>query len=237
MIDLHCHILPGLDDGPATLDDAVAMARGAVADGIKTLVATPHVFDGRYEVQAGPRDAALAALRRRLAEEGIALEVLPGSDCHLHEHLVEMLQQSPDHSLNRAGRGFLVEWPEALVPAGFDAFLFRAEIANLTPVLTHPERHPEIQARPDRLDGFIAQGLQLQITAGSLLGLFGRRAQSTARTLLAKGWVHVLASDAHDPETRAPRLSAARREAERLLGPAAVDLVTRHPAALLGIET
>ncbi|MFH0911714.1 MAG: CpsB/CapC family capsule biosynthesis tyrosine phosphatase [Planctomycetota bacterium] len=233
MIDLHCHILPGLDDGPATLDEAVRMARIAWQDGIRTLVATPHAFDGRFDVKPSERDRALQGLRDALQQEEIALTLLAGSDCHLSEHLLPSLRDTPAHSLNQAGRAMLVEWPMEIIPAGFDQFLFEARLMGLTPVLTHPERHPEIQECPECLQHCMEQGLRLQATAASLTGFFGREACRTAEILLYKGWVYILATDGHNAVTRRPVLSEALQRAKSIMGFHAIDLVTTNPASLI----
>ena len=216
MIDLHCHILPGLDDGPRTMEDAISMAQIAVADGITTIVATPHAFDGTYNVTPEQRDEVLAAFRQVLSEKKIPLKVLPGSDCHLSEHLIENLRKSPAHTLNGTGKAFLVEWPFDLVPAGFDELVFQAEILDLEPILTHPERHHEVQKRPELIGPWVEKGVRIQVTAGSLLGHFGQSARQTAEKLLRSGWVHAIATDAHDPLGRPPKLCEAMAVAKAL---------------------
>lgn len=234
MIDLHCHLLPGLDDGPETLDEAVAMARIAVADGITTVVATPHMFDGAFEVAPERRDTALAELTARLAAEAIPLRVLAGGECRIHEHLLTRLQTAaPRYTLNGTGRCCLLEWPEGVVPPHFEQFLFAAQIAGLQVLLAHPERHADIQRKPELLERLVERGLLLQISAGSLTGAYGRGARRAAERLLAAGSVRVLATDAHDPDSRPPLLTAAVERAVELLGPVARNLVTTFPAALL----
>lgn len=236
MIDLHCHILPGLDDGAAAMSDAIEMARIAVDDGIEIAAATPHAFNGIFDVTYETRDRAIQEFRSCLAEEGIPLEILPGSDCHISEHLLPILKTSPAYSLNETGRAFLLEWPPQLIPAGFREFLFEARIADLKCVLTHPERHPEVQEDPEIIGDLIDSGLHVQIGAHGLMGLFGDEARHTAEKLLSRGWVHVIASDAHDSEIRKPVLSEALARARQIIGSAAVDLVTTNPAELLGLD-
>ncbi len=236
LIDIHCHILPGLDDGAAALEDAIEMARIAVDDGIEIAAATPHAFNGISDVTHETRDRAIQEFRSCLAKEGIPLEILPGSDCHINEHLLPTLKTSPAYSLNETGRAFLLEWPTQLIPAGFQEFLFEAQIAGLKCVLTHPERHPEVQENPKIIGDMINGGLYVQIGAHGLMGLFGDETQHTAEKLLSEGWVHVIASDAHDPKIRKPILSEALACAKQIIGPAAVDLVTVNPANLLGLN-
>ena len=234
MIDLHCHILHGVDDGPATLEQSVCMARVAAGDGVATVVASPHVFHPRFDVSLAARDAALSALRTRLQEEGIPLDVLPGAECRINENLLNCLENDTRLLLGNGSKSVLVEWPTEMIPIGFDDFLFEARSANLTPILAHPERYDEVQADWRCLEAFVEADLVLQLTAGSLLGAFGRRVQRTAEKLLKRGWVSVIASDAHDCDVRTPRLAAAVERARRLVGDAALDLVTTNPARLIG---
>jgi protein-tyrosine phosphatase len=233
MIDLHCHILPGVDDGAATLADALAMARAAVADGITTIVATPHAFKGPLNVPVSRRDDALAELREALQTQNIDLTILPGYECQIHENLLNILRTTPAYTLNGAGRTFLLELPSDFIPPGLEQFLFNAQMANLDPILVHPERNLEVQKNPAVLATLIDRGLQIQLTAGSLTGEFGWRARRTAKKLLTNGWVQVLASDAHNPTRKAPMLSKALEIARDLIGPSAIDLVEANPARLL----
>ena len=218
------------------MSDAIEMARIAVDDGIEITAATPHAFNGVLDVTEETRDRAIQEFRSCLAEEGIPLEICPGSDCYISEHLIPTLKTSPAHSLNGTGRAFLLEWPPQMIPAGFQEFLFETRIAGLKCVLTHPERHPEVQEKPEIIGELIDNGLHVQIGAHGLTGLFGEETRHTAEKLLSKGWVYVIASDAHDPKIRRPILSEALARADRIIGSEAVDLVTTNPAELLGLD-
>jgi protein-tyrosine phosphatase len=233
MIDLHCHILAGVDDGAETLNRAIAMARIAVADGITTIVATPHAFKGPLNVPVDRRDAALSQLREALRAQNIDLTVLPGYECQIHENLLDTIQTTPAYSLNGAGRTFLLELPSNFLPPGLDNFIFNAQMANLQPVLVHPERNLEVQRNPAVLAKFIDLGLLLQVNAASLTGGLSWRARRTAKKLLTNGWVQVIASDAHNPTRKPPVLSKALAIARDLIGPSAIDLVEANPARLL----
>jgi protein-tyrosine phosphatase len=221
VIDLHCHILPGLDDGPPDLEGALAMARLAAADGVTAVVATPHVFDGRYETTRAAAEAALARLRAAIAAERISLEVHLGSDCRLDERLFDPARRA-DVLTIAGGRYLLIEFPHEMVPPCIEASFFRLRAAGIEPVLTHPERNRELQGRGGiaRLEAWVAAGLPLQVTGESLTGGFGREAGALGAALVRRGLCHVVASDGHSAAWRPPVLAAARAAVERLAGAA-----------------
>jgi len=229
MIDLHAHILPGLDHGPADWDEALEMCRIAVADGITTLAATPHVS----EVFPNSRqriEAAAAELRQRLGDFGIPLKVVAGGDYHVQPDL------SPENVITLGGNGryFLLEFPYQLLPPRADFFVKVLLDRGLLPIVTHPERIASLQRDWRRLEPLVKCGALVQVTAGSLLGEFGPAATAAAARFLKEGWVHLLASDAHWARERAPRLAEGCAAAARVVGePAARALVDRNPRAIL----
>jgi protein-tyrosine phosphatase len=229
VIDLHTHILPGLDHGAADWDEAVAMCRIAVADGIATLAATPHVseiFPNRPAAIA----AAVAELRRRLVVSGVPLAVVAGGDYHIDPDL------APENVLTLGGNGryFLLEFPYQVLPPRADAFVRVLRQRGLVPIVTHPERTVSLQRDWRRLEPLVKEGALVQVTAGSLLGDFGPPAAAAAVRFLKNGWVHLLASDAHWARERVPRLAAGRDAAARVLGKAGAQaLVEANPTAVL----
>jgi protein-tyrosine phosphatase len=229
VIDLHAHILPGLDHGPEDWDEALAMCRIAVADGITTMAATPHVSE---IFPNSPRRivAAVGELQLRLANAGVQLAVVPGGDYQIRPDL------APGNVLTLGGNGryFLLEFPHLVLPPRADAFVRALIERSLTPIVTHPERMAPIQHDWRRLEPLVTEGALVQITAGSLLGHFGSRAMDTAGLLMEEGWVHLLASDAHWSRERTPRLAAARAAAANVLGEARAEaLVVANPRAIL----
>jgi len=229
MIDLHTHILPGLDHGPGDWDEALEMCRIAVADGITTLAATPHVSEV-FPNSSQRIEAAIGDLRQRLADAGVPLTVVAGGDYHIRPDL------SPRNVLTLGGNGryFLLEFPYQVLPPRADLFIRLLLHRGLTPIVTHPERTVSLQHDWRRLEPLIKEGALVQITAGSLLGHFGRPAAAAAERFLKKGWVHLLASDAHWARERVPQLAAGRDAAARFLGPAgARALVEANPRAVL----
>ena len=208
MIDLHCHILPNIDDGARTVDDSLDMARAFVADGVFSVAATPHVRDD-YPTTVAQMEAAVGLLRYELASAGIDLEVLTGAEIAL-----DYVRRLTHVDLRRFGLGgspafVLVEFPYYGWPLGLAAEIERLASDGITPVIAHPERNREVQAQSERMGEIVARGGLLQVTAASVDGRLGRRAQRCAFELIELGLVHLLASDAHHPMVREVGLTAA----------------------------
>lgn len=212
MIDLHSHILPGLDDGAATLDDALGIAEAAVADGIRVVAATPHVRAADYPTSAEQMERQLDALQRELREAAVPLKLLPGGEIAL-----DRLPELGDEELRRFGlagnpRYLLLEAPYFGWPLGIEDTLFQLRLRGFTTVLAHPERNGEVQASPERLAPLVERGTLVQLTAASLDGRLGPGPQKTGLRLLELGLAHLLASDAHAPTLRQIGMAAAVRE-------------------------
>lgn len=236
MIDIHTHILPGLDDGAGSVEEALAMARCAVADGIRIMVATPHVITGLYP---NSRKAVLEALEQfkgALQENAIPLTVLPGAEYRLEPELSERLIRGELLTINDGGRYLLVEMPAMLVPDFAVQVFYKLRLQGVTPIIAHPERNAGFVREPGLLYDLVSRGALAQVTAGSLTGLLGSAAAAGARKFLERGYVQFIASDAHSSSERGPLLAEAAREAERLLGEEpGRRLVTGNPQrAILG---
>jgi len=233
MIDLHAHVLPGIDDGPKTLADSLDLLRAAHADGIARVAATPHVRED-YPTRPEEMERLLAEVREAARAEGIPIEVLPGGEIALTQ-----LAELEDDDLRRFGLGgnpalLLLEFPYQGWPLALQEQAFRLAARGFTVVLAHPERSAEVQEEPTRLAPLVEAGVLVQLTAASVDGRLGRRPQQCARALLDAGLAHVLASDAHAPAVRAAGLSAA---AEALDSPElALWLTDAVPRALLAGE-
>ena len=208
MIDLHSHILPGLDDGSRTVEDARALARRAAEDGVTAIAATPHVRSD-YPTRAEEMERGVSRLREDFLAEGIDVEVLPGGEIDLG-----MLASLDDDGLRRftlaqSGRYLLLEFPYTGWPAGLEETVYGLGLRGLLPILAHPERNREVQSKPERLAEAVRMGALVQLTAASLDGRIGSSSQAAANKLLELGLAHVLASDAHTPEIREAGLAAA----------------------------
>ena len=219
MIDIHCHILPGLDDGAGTMDEALSMARMAASDGIHTIVASSHMTPGVYDNTPDRICAAAEALDDRLRREGIPIRIVPGADVRITPELL----RGNGHYLciGRRTPYLLLEFPHDLIPPGSDRLIGALRDRGVVPVITHPERNADLQRRPEKLTPFIEMGCLVQVTAMSLTGEFGPRALDAAERLMKEGRVHCIATDAHDTVKRPPILFRAVRRAGELVGEAA----------------
>lgn len=217
MIDLHCHLLPSLDDGPADLATSLAMARMAVADGIRVTACTPHIYPGLYENDMAGIEVAVAALRTALADEGIGLELVVGADTHLAPDLLQSVRQRRVPTL-AGSRYLLLEPPHHVAPPRFEDTVFQLMAAGLVPVITHPERLSWIEGHYAIFGRLVKAGAWMQVTAGSVTGRFGRRPRYWAERMLDERLVHVLATDAHDVRRRPPLLAEGRDAAAKRVG-------------------
>lgn len=210
MIDLHSHILFGLDDGASELDISIEMARIAVADGITHMACTPHVQEGVYPNNSTTIRPVVEVLQQALRELHIPLTLFCGAEAHLSWDLPDRLLRGEIPTLNDT-RYFLLELPHLVVPPKLQEFVMRLKDAGLIPVITHPERLSWAERRPDLLAKIAELGCPLQLTADSLLGRFGIAAQQKAAGFVDAGLLACVASDAHSPRARAPRMSAAMK--------------------------
>lgn len=234
MIDLHSHILPGVDDGVETEEAAVEFARVAEQDGIEIVVATPHCREGFY---VNDRDAVLSAvtaLRARLAREGLSLRVEPGAEVHICPSLVDRIRDGRAPTLGDNGKTLLLELSLSQYPVELENTVFQLKLAGVEVLFAHPERIGYFQEDVSRYEAVIRLGAYGQITTGSVLGLFGDATREFSEELLRKGLVHVLASDAHNSRGRPPVLSKAQAAMLPLVGAERAAAMTgAAPRALL----
>jgi protein-tyrosine phosphatase len=234
VIDLHCHVLPGLDDGPADLAGSVMIARLAAADGTRTMVATPHIRED-YSFELDLIAEGTNAVNERLEQEGVGLRVVPGGEVAL-----SILSQLRPADLAKvtlgSSRSLLVESPYQEATDTVEDTLFSLQVGGYYPILAHPERSPSFMKDPDRLEALVERGVLCSVTAASMAGRFGRTVQRFTRLMFERGLVHDVASDAHDIRKRAPGLSAGFRLLDQQLPGvlSQIDWFTRDaPAALL----
>ncbi len=231
MVDLHSHILPGLDDGSRNVAESVEMARIAAEDGITHMVATPHMFNG---LSQNPEPSDVVGRVQALQQEiGDSLTVLPGNEVHIAHDIVEKAAAAKVMSINRKNY-MLIELPSMNVPVGASELFDKLQINGITPILVHPERNIQIQNQPSLVEEFIKRGTRIQATAMSITGEFGSSAQRTVRTLLRHNCVHFIATDAHRAGRRPPVLSAGRDGAAEIIGEEpARRLVEDNPRAVI----
>jgi len=218
LIDLHIHILPGFDDGAGDLEEALTMARRACDDGISAVVATPHVITGLYSPSKEKILAAVGRFNDILHDNGIPLDILPGSEYRLEPDLPERATRGELLTLNDTGRYLLVELPAAFFPSYTKRVVYELLLRGIVPVIAHPERNAAFIKDPSLLHDLVARGALVQVTAGSVTGLFGSSAAGAAKVFLEHGCAHFIASDAHSSRGRVPVLSPAVREVEKILG-------------------
>jgi len=230
MIDLHCHILPNLDDGPTDMQTSIDMAKIAAEDGIKTIVATPHIND-KLHSNLNIR-ALVSELNINMEYQNIPVKVLQGGDVFA----LAPPSQLKDYTVNNS-RYILLEFPRNYLPTNFKEILFSWALEGLCPIITHPERNLTIMKKPDLLLDMLHGNVFVQITAGSLTGKFGRDEQACSSYLLQKKAVHFIATDAHSNEYRRPILSRGLKQAEKIVGKGmAMKLVLDNPSAVLNDE-
>lgn len=207
MLDLHNHILPGLDDGALNWEQALAMARMALNDGVTGIVCTPHWVSGYYDNTLPKVMAITDTFREKLKEEDIPLLIYPGSELRLDYNLTERIKSGEVMTLNNTGRYALVEFPTEILPHNLDSFFWELQVNDITPILSHPERHAIMMQNTSMLYKWVENGVLVQITSASLLGRFGSHVRRYAESLLEHRLAHILATDAHGLSMRTPRLA------------------------------
>lgn len=215
MIDIHHHCLPGVDDGPHTMAESVDLCRMAADEGIETIVATPHVLRGRWKNTSRAQLAKI--LDDLVATVGDRPRIILGSEYFFGHDMDEMLRTESILPL-AGGRYVLVEFSSHTVPPLVRDPLYRVQLEGWVPVIAHPERNIVFQSKPEFLASLIRIGVKTQITTGSVTGEFGPEAQAAAVDWLRRGWVHVMATDAHNVTKRQPRFRAARQRVAELVG-------------------
>lgn len=235
-VDIHCHLLPGVDDGAADWDESLAMARLAVADGIGTVVATPHQLGNSRQNDGRMIRARTAHLQEFLEQNGVPLRVLPGAEIRVEPDLIEAIRAGELLTLSDRGRYVLLELPhEIYLP--LEGLLADLRRAGLTGILAHVERNQGILAQPAVAESLVAAGCLLQVTAASLIGAFGRNVQALAEQLIYRRLAHFIATDAHGAASRRPQMRRAYDRVMKLAGYEAAETLCRHhPAALIRDE-
>ncbi|MFC5532212.1 tyrosine-protein phosphatase [Cohnella yongneupensis] len=232
MIDIHTHILPGLDDGADSMTTALAMARAAAAEGITDIIATPHHANGRYTNPASDVQNALWDFQSRLHTEGIPVTLHAGQEVRVHDGLLEAWTKG--ELLTLAGSSYLlIELPGPDIPQEIRDWVRGLVASGIRPIIAHPERNRVIRENPRLLADLIALGARAQVTTHSLLGDFGEHVKKAAWALCRAGLIHIVSSDAHHVERRAFSLSQAYRAIASRLGPEWSDYYRHNAACLL----
>jgi len=214
MIEIHYHLLYGVDDGPRDLAASLALAEASIAEGVTHIVATPHA-NFRYGFDPSLNRAKLEELNQRLTGR-VTLGL--GCDFHLSiENVADAFEHPAEYTIN-GGRYLLVEFPDFAIPPNFSDVLYKFTLRGIVPIVTHPERNPVLLTKPELMKPWIRCGCLVQITAASLVGKFGGRAQSFCHQILKKNWVHLVASDAHSVDRRPPMMEPACKSLTKAYG-------------------
>jgi protein-tyrosine phosphatase len=239
MIDMHCHILPGIDDGPGMMLESLSMARQAVADGIHTIVATPHALGGTYPNSPAKIIRETELLQIALKAENIDLKLYSGCEVHNCLNMAARIKAGEATFLNQVKKHILVEFPFELVSKEFIQELSKVVDSGITPVLGHPERSKKTYHNPMVLYDLITMGCLVQINSTSINGGFGPEILECAKNLLIHRMVHIVGSDAHSAGYRAPLLSLAVKNCGETLGnqSEALKMVLDRPQQILEGQT
>ena len=235
MIDLHCHILPGLDDGARDLDQAVEMARIAHEDGIEIIVGTPHLFNGSFAYDdLGVFEEKRELLERALTAGDCPLKVLSGAEVHITHDLVASVRRHRERLVLAGGSYIFVEFPHDHVFQGVKDLFFELMSERVTPIIAHPERNMAFARFPKQLFDLVEMGALAQVNGGSLLGRYGPDSEAAALRFLELGLVHFISSDGHNTHSKPPRLAAAAERAAAVIGrDKASALVRDNPRAVI----
>jgi protein-tyrosine phosphatase len=222
MIDIHSHILPGIDDGANTIYDSIDMAKQAVTEGIHTIIATPHHRNGKYDNVKSDILPLVKEVNDRFKEEQINLEVLPGQECRIYGEILEDYQKGDILPLNQVSQYLFIEFPSSSVPRYAEKLLYDIQVAGLTPIIVHPERNAELIERPEKLYKLVQGGAATQLTASSLTGYFGKNIQKFSQQMIQANLTHFIASDAHNIHNRTFKMEEAMDYIEKKYG---IDMV------------
>lgn len=235
-MDIHSHILPGVDDGAADIAEALAIAERAVANGVSVIAATPHFAEGFFRPEAAVIAQRLEELRSMVRTAGLSLQVMSGAEVRISPSLLSWLKRGEVPTLGD-NRFLLLELPFDCIPRQSSSVVSELAAQGITSVLAHVERNIDIQRDPAKLSDFLEQGCLVQVNSTSLTGSLGHSAQVTACTLLKTRQVHVIASDSHDAKNRYPNFKEAHRMASDVVGPAeAVRMLRDTPSMILGVD-
>ncbi len=224
MIDLHCHIIPGIDDGASDNSVAIEMCRIAIEDGIKGIIATPHYIHGELNNESTVIESKLQWLKTILYDNGIDINIYPGCEAFISLELPELVQQGKISTLNNSSY-LLIELPSLTIPDYTHEVIYRLKIAGFTPIIAHPERNPVIANNLDLVYELIERGALMQLNSTSIRGVFGKKTKETSIKLLKRNLIHLVASDSHTTKHRAPRLTKARYVIEEYVGKKTTDTI------------
>jgi protein-tyrosine phosphatase len=237
MIDIHCHILPEIDDGARMLSESIDMAKEAAKQGIHTIVATPHHRNNQFENYFPDILTRVDDLNNALKQEDIPVNILPGQETRIYGDFVEGLLTKEILPVNLNTQYVLVELPTSTVPKYTNKLLYDLQMEGYTPVIVHPERNSELLSNPEKLYEFVKNGVLSQVTAASLVGKFGKKIRNFSHEIVQSNLAHFVASDAHNTNNRGFMMDKAWDELERTYGLQSIDYFQENAEKLISGET
>lgn len=237
MIDLHCHILPGIDDGAQTIESSVEMAKQAISQGINTIVATPHHQNGKYINEKADIEQYVQKLNEEFQQRNLTLTILPGQESRIFGEMVEEYHDNKLLTLNNSHKYVFVEFPSSQVPRYTEKLLFNLQSEGLIPIIVHPERNSRLIEDPDLLYNLVNKGALTQVTASSLTGHFGKKIQKFSHQLIESNLTHIIASDAHNTSHRSFRMDMAFEIVEKEYGMDMVYLFNDNAHSIIKGQT
>ncbi len=234
MIDCHCHMLPGIDDGAGDLEQALRMALVALESGVTDTVLTPHHNDGSYFNLRDDIVSSVNSFQKVLDSKGIKLRVHPGSECYVMPELPDHLQSGIACTYANRRRAVLLELPKSTLPAGTEAIIEQIAYLGIVPVIAHPERNSVLCNEPKRIQDWFERGWKFQLTNQSCSGEFGEQIQTICYDWIERGWIQFVASDAHRSKGRSPDMRAGVRQIEEWFGEEVAQLLSHdNPSHLI----
>ncbi|TKD70723.1 tyrosine-protein phosphatase [Pseudalkalibacillus hwajinpoensis] len=218
MIDIHSHILPGIDDGASTIEESIEMAKQAVSEGITKVVATPHHRNGSFDNEKKVILQEVAILNKEFEREKIDLKVIPGQEIRIYGDMIDDYGRGKLLSINETGTYLLIEFPQSHVPAYANKLLFDLQISGLIPIIVHPERNQEFIENPKRLYQIVKEGSLCQLTASAVTGQMGKKVKQFSHEIITHNLAHFIASDSHNVKTRPCDLRKALDTVENKFG-------------------
>ena len=217
MIDIHCHILPNIDDGAQTLENSLEMAKTAVNEGIATIIATPHHKNNQYMNEKSSILEKVSDLNAVLKQENIPLNILPGQEVRIYGEVLEDYTKGEILTLNHT-KYLFIEFPSSSVPRYAERLLYELQTEGIIPIIVHPERNKELQEKPDLLYKFVKNGAMTQVTDSSVVGYFGKNVKKFSEQLIEHNLTHFIASDAHNIHNRSFKMVEALDMIEEKFG-------------------
>lgn len=236
LIDIHCHVIPNIDDGADNISTSLEMCKIAQEDGIYGIIATPHYIYGVFDNERDLVCAKVIELNNNLKEKDINIDIYPGCEAFIFPELPKLVEEGKVCTLNNS-QYVLIELPMESIPKYTDNVIYQLKLSGYTPIIAHPERNAVINSYPDVLFNLISRGALSQVNASSLAGLFGKNVMKTAATLLRHNMVHLIASDAHTIGGRAPILSNAIDKIEKLVGQETLLKIVKNGEAILNNQS